>query len=592
MVPSTRSRQATDPSPSSDNHKNEQQTNPNTRATTTTKTTSLTVPLRTAIKAPTPTSHVAKSRATRSSIVPTNIPPSSAASSRARSAKLTTTLPTASNFKITRSPLGCPKSTTPTPTYHQREKNATVIANRNIDEQKAEFNAKRSYLKCLNCNAVGQHTLNGYTSTNSIIVKCKNCDAKTSGKNLTELLSQTNDNLPPTLATTSHSVSVTPSTSGDNSPQHTSGQGNAALETILSDLRSENHSLRKQNLDLNQRVLDLTSQVSRLSDKIEQLLTQPHINVTNAASNSTESNNSESPNESASNPAVDTIPQPTIQQQSDTIHQQSIQPHTDIGRNNTSPNHLATHNRSPISWKDVATKGISSLPDSLKSQFNKAKQSLLKSNFQAKRFTPSHSNTPNTPKPIPVPVYFANIPRGPIGALRRALLECLPKWSVLSVSFIGSGITEILCHKPLLDRLVAGMKLLHYKHLESYNPTVVRDHIPDDMKPKYVAACYRRWTKMAAQTTSVASKDWYQNSATVLLAETPGLDKVEPPARRNETSPIRETNVQSASPESDHTQADAVPNNSDQNDTSDETPNAVPTSDVIASSGPLEEESS
>ena len=74
--------------------------------------------------------------------------------------------------------------------YHQREKSASAIANREVESQKAEFESKRATLKCAKCRCVGKHTLNGTSATNSIIIKCTVCNSKVSGKNLLDFLNQ------------------------------------------------------------------------------------------------------------------------------------------------------------------------------------------------------------------------------------------------------------------------------------------------------------------------------------------------------------------------------------------------------------------
>lgn len=62
-------------------------------------------------------------------------------------------------------------------------------------------------------------------------------------------------------------------------------------------------------------------------------------------------------------------------------------------------------------------------------------------------------------------MYFGNIPRGPIGALKEALMKCLPKWAILGILFIGASVTEILCHSPNKDRLIATLHFFRYKYL-------------------------------------------------------------------------------------------------------------------------------
>lgn len=73
-------------------------------------------------------------------------------------------------------------------------------------------------------------------------------------------------------------------------------------------------------------------------------------------------------------------------------------------------------------------------------------------------------------QPTPKAIYSGEVPRGPIGALRRALLLSLPKWTILGISYISNTALEILCHTELVDRLIATMKLLTFRHMEKYDP--------------------------------------------------------------------------------------------------------------------------
>lgn len=136
-----------------------------------------------------------------------------------------------------------------------------------------------------------------------------------------------------------------------------------------------------------------------------------------------------------------------------------------------------------------------------------------------------------------MPVYFANVPRGPIGKFKRCLHECLPKWAVLSISFIGASITEILCHKAHVARLIATMRLCRYKPLPEYDPTLAtpRDATPETAR-SYKAACLRRWIKLAAASPSPVCKDWYTRASEALLADDEGLDAVQPPKRKTTIS--------------------------------------------------------
>lgn len=107
---------------------------------------------------------------------------------------------------------------------------------------------------------------------------------------------------------------------------------------------------------------------------------------------------------------------------------------------------------------------------------------------------------------------------------------------MLCVSCIAASVTEILCHKAHVVHLVATMRLLRYKPLPDYDPTLSasRDTTPEVVQ-SYEAAYLRRWRKLADTTPSPVCKQWYKKAATDLLADEEGLDSTQPPKRTNMT---------------------------------------------------------
>lgn len=62
--------------------------------------------------------------------------------------------------------------------------------------------------------------------------------------------------------------------------------------------------------------------------------------------------------------------------------------------------------------------------------------------------------------PKPTAVYLKSIRRGPIGAIQKALRECLISWALLGISLIGGSISEIITDSRLKDRLVTSLKIM------------------------------------------------------------------------------------------------------------------------------------
>lgn len=231
-----------------------------------------------------------------------------------------------------------------------------------------------------------------------------------------------------------------------------------------------------------------------------------------------------------------------------------------------------------FTWADAAKKGLNALPAGLQDRVRASLQSLADSGFKAKRTEPQ----PNSEeKPEPEPVYFGNVPRGPIGQLKRSLHECLPKWAVLSISFIGAATTEILCHKPYIPRLVATMRLLRFRHLPKYDPRKSRPDTEPTIERAYKAACYQRWHKLSQSSRSPACKAWYSSQADALLLSDTGIDSVQPPSRKNKPStedPDSTDSTEKDIPETAQTNAsdtDAA-NTPDDNSAGTESPQPTP----------------
>lgn len=95
---------------------------------------------------------------------------------------------------------------------------------------------------------------------------------------------------------------------------------------------------------------------------------------------------------------------------------------------------------------------------------------------------------------------------------------------MLNLSFVGTSALEILCHAPLSDRLIAGMKLLGFRQLPNLNPLSANNGLSRSEKAQ-LTACYRRWSHAATQTSSPVSQALYRAEADKLAREHPGLQQ-------------------------------------------------------------------
>lgn len=196
------------------------------------------------------------------------------------------------------------------------------------------------------------------------------------------------------------------------------------------------------------------------------------------------------------------------------------------------------------SWEDIAKQPATS-------KLSKEAQTKLAASQKAFREDgfvrdPPRPPTPRpNPKPIPTPVYFGGVPRGPIGTLRRALQLAMPKWAILNLSFIGNVALEVLCHKHLVDRLIADMKLLNYRHLPAYTPISTLDKGTEGYEKRIKilkAAAYRRWTWLTAQKRAPAAKKWYYDKAAALIKEDPSLETSLAPKKSTPATATTNTN--------------------------------------------------
>lgn len=150
-------------------------------------------------------------------------------------------------------------------------------------------------------------------------------------------------------------------------------------------------------------------------------------------------------------------------------------------------------------------------------------------------------------KPVPTAVYFGGVPRVPIGALRRALLLALSGWAALHLSFVGNSALKVLCHKPLVHRLVAVMKSHKFLHLELFDPAKPLSGGDSRLKMSR-EAWLRRWSYNDVNTTSPVAREWYKQQFELLTKVHPSLKVEKPAPKKNqevskdaETSKIGET---------------------------------------------------
>lgn len=120
-------------------------------------------------------------------------------------------------------------------------------------------------------------------------------------------------------------------------------------------------------------------------------------------------------------------------------------------------------------------------------------------------------------QPTPNGVYFGGLKRCPLGQLRKKLHRVVPSWALLSVSFVGAGIVEIVCHKPLLAQVVRSFKELELYYISDLDPR----------KPKTThmtmaqarRACYICWYRCMQQAHFDSVRDMFCGLLHTVVAE-------------------------------------------------------------------------
>lgn len=156
-----------------------------------------------------------------------------------------------------------------------------------------------------------------------------------------------------------------------------------------------------------------------------------------------------------------------------------------------------------LSWAEIAVKpAMDTISEQTKAKNAQTKKDLIDAQFSCPQ---------QKPRPSLLTVYFVNVPRGPLGALRKALFLSLPMWAVISLFFIGNNILEVICQPLLVIRLVSTMAILRHRHLYSYEPTGSKSNAAN--KEVRAKSCYRRRNWCALHSRSPAAKSWYCRQA-------------------------------------------------------------------------------
>lgn len=402
--------------------------------------------------------------------------------------------------------IGHAVSVTKPPVYAAINRDAMSPASKRLSIRE-EFLAKRNELECDSCNVTGTLVMNGSTGSR-IMVKCSVCLKKITGAVLEEKMSKC---VLPEVVYDETGELDTEEESAENNASVTSNPPVLRPQTLefeensfLAQKNNEIAELKEIIKDQGATIRELMTQVGKLTDKVTELIS--------ARAKEKETGTGRTYIEKASQPKAGHLNQGQSTAAQAPERSKGDQEAQKDGK---------TKAPAQRTWADVAR-----IPER---KFEESRKALETAGFKAvpkPQRTGTQDVQPNRApvqiKPVPIAVYFGGVPRGPIGALRRALLLALPNWAALHLSFIGNTALEVLCHKPLVPRLVAVMKAHSFRHLELFDPAKSIAGGEARLKANR-QACLRRWAFNAENTRSPAAEAWYKEQADILLKLDPTL---------------------------------------------------------------------
>ena len=444
------------------------------------------------------------------------------------------------------------------------------------------FEEKKKDLQCHKCKEKGKYKTYGSEPNRKLlrlICSVSLCRTTLSGTKVIQLLNKHGANLPEDLGLPTVVPAIVPESSHplvSDDPQHQlqasdqehtdtenfvtpRGTQEAPEKEIINILKDQIETLKAQNDRQSKQITELTAQIKLLTD----LLTTKNPQKNNSATQIptveqviTLAPTDQDPRMRSNEQVKDPTPAESIAQvqSKETTSPKAVQ-------KQPAQNAQKTSQKPAMTYIEALEKGAKdSIPSNIATGIAEATKELEKAGFAPtkaprRRTTTTATNADGTPaqlssvilKPEPEAVYFGGIPRGPIGKLRRALRNALPKWAILSISFIGDSVTEILCHKALVQRLIAALKFMKFRHLKNYDPTsAVGDTDEDQNTIQYRGSCYHRWLNASKKTYSEVCKVWYEKQAEALMVRHPNISKSKPFPRRNRDGEVEPSSTNNA----------------------------------------------
>lgn len=345
-------------------------------------------------------------------------------------------------------------------------------------------------LRCVQCLEIGTLAKNGTTRFHGKILKCNACNKQVTGKAVIGLIEEQigkgwenvcreeaehpeirkENNTPTHLAHETASLTTPPISVAENDTtkyiqqgnDKRSSQGSPAFTTVptqlwLSTLESvKSLTAAQQQLLIAQE--KLTKALETANERIKRLENEISVNAHPLnIENSIHEEERLTQNRNIGGVAMDidqtTAAQiPTVGPTEEAREDQS----GGISKQNKDANGVTRQ----VNWLEVAKRNTSParvLPPALDQRIRKSIDLL------------NASRCRKTVEPNPTAVYFKNVRRGPIGAIRTALRASLPSWALLGIGFIGGSVLEIVTDVRLKTRLVATLKIMGIDEIRGFD---------------------------------------------------------------------------------------------------------------------------
>lgn len=347
----------------------------------------------------------------------------------------------------------------------------------------------KSCLTCVQCLKTGSLAKNGVTRFNGKVLKCNNCHKQTTGKAVLALLDQQigrqwrteqeTTSIVETDRTNEESVKERQNELSDRS-------GDCENERVIEVAQGNKEELGPQGqgtpsensgfIKIPAHMWENTLQsINALTSQTRQLLNSQRklTNELEQANNRIRKLENEIAIGSRQSPAC--VPHETAIEKMDDPMSVDTPPAVDV----TDAAHLLTQRAKPdkapniqqgprkngtshgqLNWAEIAKQSLqrtTGLPGPLDQRIQKTIRLLDRNNCRVLK------------EPSPIAVYFKNVRRGPIGAIRSALRESLPSWALLGIGFVGGSVLEIVTDNRLKARLIATLKIMGIEELAKFD---------------------------------------------------------------------------------------------------------------------------